>query len=69
MEHKYFISYTYWDKIFERQIFESTSVLANLSNTKDSISDIILNKIKLPEIHGTTLNKYSITIISISKLD
>lgn len=68
--HKYLVSYTYWDKTENRQIFKAKTIKADLSGDPYDISDKILDELN---ISGSELpidvSKHCITILAVSKID
>lgn len=65
--HKYLVSYTYWDKIENRQIFKAKTIVADLSGDPYDISDKILNELNMSNAELPI--DVSITILAVSKID
>lgn len=62
MEHKYLVSYTYWDSELSRQMFKAKTIKVDLSVESDYLSEKILQELGVDK-------KYLVTIIAVSKID
>lgn len=67
--HKYLVSYTYWDKEENRQMFKAKTILADLSGDPYTTSDKILEGLNIHKDLPNDVTKHCITIIDVSKID